>query len=111
MTDRELIMAIADCLIDHAYPEHDCPLKEIADLLNGTGWISIDREASTWTMREPKMPEKFTRINITIPPDLKRRMENVLVNVNWSAVAAEAFERKILEIGLKEPNDGRSEDS
>jgi hypothetical protein len=39
------------------------------------------------------------RTTITIPQDLKERMDALEVEVNWSAVAARAFEEKLAEIG------------
>ena len=41
---------------------------------------------------------KVARINIVMPPDLKRRMDAAPA-VNWSAVAREAFERKLAALG------------
>jgi hypothetical protein len=38
---------------------------------------------------------------VSIPTDLKRRMDKVADQVNWSAVAAQAFERKLGEISDK----------
>src|SRR5262245_60643039 len=38
------------------------------------------------------------RTNVSLPRGLKARMDAVKVPVNWSAVAAEAFERKLLEL-------------
>ena len=35
------------------------------------------------------------RVNVTVPSDLKRRMEQVGAEVNWSAVATEAFTVKL----------------
>src|SRR5262249_28143611 len=35
---------------------------------------------------------------ITVPPDLKARMDEVEEDVNWSAIACEAFEQKLAEI-------------
>ena len=40
----------------------------------------------------------MARTTISIADELKRRMDGVLVDVNWSAIAAEAFERKLREI-------------
>ncbi len=40
------------------------------------------------------------RTNISVPRELKTRMERVQ-GVNWSAVASEAFERKLLELASK----------
>jgi hypothetical protein len=41
------------------------------------------------------------RVNISIASGLKSRMEAVTVPVNWSAVAAQAFETKLLELASK----------
>jgi hypothetical protein len=38
------------------------------------------------------------RTNISLPADLKARMDEVDQRVNWSGVAAEAFQRKLLEL-------------
>lgn len=38
------------------------------------------------------------RANVSIPAELKDQMDAVSKGVNWSAVAAEAFRRKLLEI-------------
>jgi hypothetical protein len=38
------------------------------------------------------------RMTITIPPDVKAQMDQVHEQVNWSAVASEAFQRKVVEI-------------
>lgn len=38
------------------------------------------------------------RMNISVPRDLKARMDKVKGPVNWSAVAAQAFEAKLLEL-------------
>jgi len=39
-----------------------------------------------------------TRTNISIPADLKRRMDKVSEGVNWSALACRAFEDKVAEM-------------
>jgi hypothetical protein len=44
------------------------------------------------------------RTNVSIPADLKRRMEKAKEPVNWSALAAEAFERKLSELEIKKEN-------
>jgi hypothetical protein len=41
---------------------------------------------------------KHARTTITIPPDLKARMEAVEEPMNWSAIACTAFEQKLAEI-------------
>jgi hypothetical protein len=42
--------------------------------------------------------QKAARFNITIPADLKARMEDVSTAENWSALAARAFEQRLLEL-------------
>src|SRR5947209_6063528 len=42
--------------------------------------------------------EKAARFNITIPPGLKARIEDAPSTENWSAVAARAFEQRLLEL-------------
>ena len=44
---------------------------------------------------------KYARTTISVPPDLKRRMEAVEEAVNWSAVACRAFEAKVGEIASR----------
>ncbi len=39
-----------------------------------------------------------TRTNISLPRELKARMDQVKEPVNWSAVAGKAFEAKLLEL-------------
>jgi hypothetical protein len=41
---------------------------------------------------------KHARTTITVPPDLKARMEAVEESVNWSAIACQAFEQKLAQI-------------
>lgn len=41
------------------------------------------------------------RTTISIPQDLKRRMDKAGPDVNWSAIAATAFEAKLAEIAAK----------
>src|SRR6516225_5119268 len=48
-------------------------------------------------LRSSKMP-KHARTTITVPPDLKARMEAVEESVNWSAIACQAFEQRLAEI-------------
>jgi len=52
---------------------------------------------------------KSYRTTITIPASLKARMDEIGEEVNWSAVAARAFEQKLAEIitmrGVKDMND------
>ena len=42
----------------------------------------------------------MTRLNISIPDDLKKRMESVngVVQVNWSKIAVQAFEEVLSEL-------------
>lgn len=42
-----------------------------------------------------------TRMNITVPEELKARMDRVKVPVNWSATACQAFETKLAEIATQ----------
>lgn len=42
-----------------------------------------------------------TRTTISVPRDLKRRMDKVTEDVNWSAIACQAFEQKLGEIASK----------
>jgi hypothetical protein len=44
---------------------------------------------------------KATRTSISVPPDLKARMDAVDEPVNWSAVACRAFEAKLAEIATR----------
>jgi hypothetical protein len=41
------------------------------------------------------------RTTISIPVELKRRMDEVAESVNWSALAAEAFQNKLAEIAAQ----------
>jgi hypothetical protein len=41
---------------------------------------------------------KHVRTTITVPPELKARMDTVEEEVNWSAVAAQAFEQRLAQI-------------
>jgi hypothetical protein len=43
----------------------------------------------------------FVRTTISLPRELKDRMDEVTASVNWSAVAAQAFEAKLLELASK----------
>ena len=47
----------------------------------------------------------FCRTTITVPGELKKRMKRAGSKVNWSAVACEAFETKLAEIGPIEVTD------
>jgi hypothetical protein len=49
----------------------------------------------------PKSTDRSVRTTITIPPDVKARMEAAGDAVNWSAVAAAAFRAKLLELDSK----------
>lgn len=40
----------------------------------------------------------FTRINITIPVEVRAGIDACPERVNWSAVAAEAFRRRLAEL-------------
>jgi hypothetical protein len=49
---------------------------------------------------------KYARTTISVPPDLKERMDSVQESVNWSALACRAFEDKLAEIAVhKEKKD------
>ena len=48
-----------------------------------------------------KRPTKFTRTSISLPAELKRRMEAMGDDANWSAVAVAAFEAKLREMGSR----------
>jgi hypothetical protein len=49
---------------------------------------------------------KHVRTTITVPPDLKARMDAVDETVNWSAIACQAFEQKLADlIRQKGPTD------
>lgn len=45
-----------------------------------------------------RVAEVSARANITIPAEVKRRMEKVKEPVNWSAVACKAFREKCAEL-------------
>ncbi|MCO8120887.1 hypothetical protein NHH03_03995 [Stieleria sp. TO1_6] len=45
------------------------------------------------------MKKNFSRTTITVPHDLKLRMKRSGSGVNWSAIACDAFETKLEEIG------------
>lgn len=51
------------------------------------------------------MADGVIRVNISVPKDLKSRMEQIGDGVNWSAVATEAFRRKVLEMESKPTTD------
>jgi post-segregation antitoxin (ccd killing protein) len=50
---------------------------------------------------------RTTRTTISVPRDLKDRMDAVGVAVNWSAVACRAFERRVAEIEKRKAEDWR----
>jgi hypothetical protein len=56
------------------------------------------------------MAPKSYRTTITIPQSLKERMDAVGDSVNWSALAARAFEAKLLEIELRSKRTMSKED-
>ena len=43
--------------------------------------------------------KSFSRTTITVPCDLKKRMKRAGSALNWSAIACEAFEAKLEEVG------------
>lgn len=43
----------------------------------------------------------FERVTITVPGDLRKRMQSTAESVNWSAVATKAFEEKLAEVVAK----------
>ena len=45
------------------------------------------------------MKRDYGRTTITVPWDLKARMKKARAQVNWSAVACDAFEQKLEELG------------
>jgi hypothetical protein len=45
-----------------------------------------------------KKKQRLPRLSITLPTDLRRQMRRLDGEVNWSAVAAEAFQRKLEEL-------------
>lgn len=45
------------------------------------------------------MKRDYGRTTITVPFELKERMKKARAHVNWSAVACEAFEQKLEELG------------
>ncbi len=55
-----------------------------------------------------KQPE-YARTTITVPPDLKARMDAVEESVNWSYVASQAFERHLLEMEAKKMGTTKAE--
>ncbi|MBU1702315.1 MAG: hypothetical protein KJ970_12030 [Candidatus Eisenbacteria bacterium] len=58
------------------------------------------------------MAEKHTgttRTTISVPADLKRRMDKVTEPVNWSALACQAFQGKLAEIASKKEKKNMSD--
>src|SRR5262249_33698927 len=49
------------------------------------------------------------RTNISVPRDLKARMDAVAERINWSAIATEAFRAKLLELESKQEVDKMDE--
>src|SRR5688572_30579385 len=60
---------------------------------------SRSRSPATAGARQPP----YARTTITIPGELKARMEEVGSRVNWSAIASQAFEFRLSELEQKEP--------
>jgi hypothetical protein len=56
------------------------------------------------------MSDKIHRTTISLPAELKARMDAVKVPVNWSALAARAFEAKLWEIEMASKNKVSKED-
>ncbi|HWB08412.1 MAG TPA: hypothetical protein VG826_04280 [Pirellulales bacterium] len=56
----------------------------------------------------PDQPSQYVRTTITVPHNLKQRMLQVS-GVNWSAVACDAFERKLSESSKRESERAMSE--
>jgi hypothetical protein len=54
-------------------------------------------------------PQGVIRTNISIPRDIKARMDKVMSPVNWSAVAVKAFEAKLLELDSEKEGDSMSD--
>jgi hypothetical protein len=44
---------------------------------------------------DDKPPASFARMSISLPSDLKARMEASCEQVNWSIIAARAFEERL----------------
>ena len=44
------------------------------------------------------------RTTISVPLELKKRMDKVKEDVNWSALACRAFEQKLAEVASKKEN-------
>lgn len=49
-------------------------------------------------MAKTQKTDNAVRTTITIPPDVKKRMDAADSGVNWSAVATEAFRAKLLDL-------------
>src|SRR4051794_7369221 len=56
------------------------------------------------------MGSKVYRTTISIPQDLKEQMDAVKDQVNWSAVAARAFQAKLFEIQARKAKSMSKED-
>lgn len=67
----------------------------------------MPRDSRQSRSRSPATPgarqSPYARTTITIPGELKARMEEVGSRVNWSAVASQAFEFRLSELEQKEP--------
>jgi hypothetical protein len=61
-----------------------------------------DRPSRTRATRSKAEPA-YARTTITIPLELKARMEKLGGRVNWSAIASEAFESRFSELEQDEP--------
>ena len=65
------------------------------------------KAANTDTMLLVRLNGSSQTINvISVPRDLKARMDKVSASVNWSQVAAQAFEAKLLELESKKEVSG-----
>ena len=66
----------------------------------------MPRESHPSQGRQPisaAQPRPYIRTTITVPPELKARMEAVGSQINWSAVACEAFEARLASHMPEEP--------
>jgi hypothetical protein len=80
-------------------------LCRIAHLLTLRQWlrnirVTSGQKGTCARMRKNKQPT-FFRQTVSIPMDLKRRMDRAAEPVNWSAEAAKAFEAKLAEIASR----------
>jgi hypothetical protein len=55
-------------------------------------------------MAPKKKRQKFVRTTVSLPADLLKRMKDCGDDVNWSAVAVEAFAAKVASINTKKEN-------